>query len=164
LSGRFNDPSGAVLVILASDDLADAVPGVASYWRAVYGLRAWRQGGFRQIIISGEPATTMRDFLIAEGIPSSAIQIEVRSHSTRENAWNVKPLLDAAPGPKVLLTSDYHMFRALRAFRKTGSVLAPRPIPDVEKRVANWSGRWGAFLDLCVETIKIGGYYVRGWI
>src|SRR3954453_15614605 len=80
LSGRFNDPSWAVLVILAGDDLAEAVPGVASYLRALYGLRAWRQGGFRQIIISGEPATTMRDFLVAEAVPPSAIQIEVRSH------------------------------------------------------------------------------------
>jgi uncharacterized SAM-binding protein YcdF (DUF218 family) len=164
LSGHFNDPSGDLLVILASDDLPDGIPGVASYWRAVYGARAWHQGGFRQIVVSGRPAASIRDFLVAEGVPMTAILLEARSNSTRENALNAKPLLDASPGRKVLLTSDYHMFRALGTFRKAGATLAPRPIPDIEKRVARWSGRWGAFLDLWVETLKIAGYYVRGWI
>jgi len=164
LSGPLTERHGDLLVILASDDLPDGIPGVASYWRAVYGARAWRQGGFQQVIVSGSPAVTIRDFLVAAGVPQAAIVIEAQSNSTRENALNAKRFLDGAPGRKVLLTSDYHMFRALRAFRRTGSNLAPRPIPDVVKRGASWSGRWGAFLDLCMETGKIIWYYGRGWI
>ena len=67
-------------------------------------------------------------------------------------------------GRKVLLTSDYHMFRACRAFRKAGLEVAPRPFPDAGKRAANWLGRWPAFLDEVVETLKIGYYFVRGAI
>jgi len=164
LSGPLTDPTGDVLVILASDDLPDGFPGVASYWRALYGARAWRQGGFRQVIVSGRPAGSIRDFLVAEGVPAAAVLLEADSNSTRENALNMKPMLDSVAGRKVLLTSDYHMFRAIRAFRKAGAVMEARPIPDVEKRGARWSGRWDAFLDLWEETLKIAWYYGHGWI
>jgi uncharacterized SAM-binding protein YcdF (DUF218 family) len=106
----------------------------------------------------------MKDFLISGGVPASAIVVEGRSRSTRENALYTKPILTALPGRKVLLTSDYHMFRARLVFRKVGIEVIGRPIPDVRKRAVHLSGRWGAFLDLCVETIKLGGYAVRGWI
>jgi uncharacterized SAM-binding protein YcdF (DUF218 family) len=68
------------------------------------------------------------------------------------------------PGKKVLLTSDYHMFRAFRAFRKTGLQVEPRPFPDAYKRINKWNLRWPVFLDLCLEASKTGYYRMRGWI
>jgi len=97
-------------------------------------------------------------------VPAQAIQIETQSRSTRENALYVKALLAGVPGRKVLLTSDYHMFRAHRAFKKAGLEVVPRPYPDAGKRASGWTGRWPAFLDLVRETIKIGYYYAHGWI
>ena len=64
----------------------------------------------------------------------------------------------------MLLTSDYHMFRAHRAFKKAGLEVLPKPFPDARKRASEWTGRWPAFLDLVEETLKIGYYYARGWI
>jgi uncharacterized SAM-binding protein YcdF (DUF218 family) len=84
--------------------------------------------------------------------------------STHENALRVAELLARVPGRKILLTSDYHMFRAYRAFKKSGLDVLPRPFPDVRKRADGWTGRWPAFLDLILETTKIGYYRVRGWI
>ena len=145
--------------------------GSSSYWRSVYALRAWRQGTFRRIVISGGPAPAdrsiaapMRDFLEAHGVPREAIQIETQSTSTHENALRVAELLAHVPGSKVLLTSDYHMFRAFRAFKKAGLEVLPRPFPDAGKRAVGWAGRWPAFVDLIVEMMKIGYYRVRGWI
>lgn len=43
-------------------------------------------------------------------------------------------LLEAEPRPVVLLTSDYHMFRARRMFEKAGLKVVPMPIPDGLKR------------------------------
>ena len=63
----------------------------------------------------------------------------------------------------MLLTSDYHMFRARRAFRKAGLEVEPRPFPDADKRLNNWRARWQVVLDLGVETVKIVYYRVRGW-
>jgi len=87
-----------------------------------------------------------------------------RSGSTHENALYVTELLAGISGRKVLLTSDYHMFRARRAFKKAGLEVLPRPFPDARKRASGWTGRWPAFLDLVGETMKIGYYYVRGWM
>jgi len=170
LSGAWNDPTGEVLVVLGSDTLKDSI-GLSSYWRSVYAVRAWKHGGFRTVVVSGggnggQPtiAEQMRDFMVSQGVPAAAIRVETESHSTHENALKAKPLLDQLTGRKILLTSDYHMFRAYRAFRKVGIDVQPSPFPDSLKQSASWAGRWPAFLGLCTETTKIAYYFIRGWI
>ena len=169
LAGPWNNPTGDVLVVLGGDSVEDVL-GISSYWRSVYAIRAWRQGGFRTVVLTGGPsagasvAERMRDFLVSQGVPASAIQLETNSHSTRENALYSRPILDGLAGSKVLLTSDYHMFRASRVFRKAGIAAAPRPFPDAAKRANGWLDRWPVFLSLCQETVKIGYYFARGWI
>jgi uncharacterized SAM-binding protein YcdF (DUF218 family) len=170
LAGPWNDPKGDVLIVLGADSVKDVI-GAASYWRSVYAVRVWRDGGFREIIVCGGPGggdvTTseqMRDFMVSQGVPSAAIHVETASHSTRENALYSKPLIDRIPGRKILLTSDFHMFRAYRVFRKAGIELDPRPIPDAGKQIGSWQNRWPVFVNLCAETIKIGYYFARGWI
>jgi uncharacterized SAM-binding protein YcdF (DUF218 family) len=68
------------------------------------------------------------------------------------------------PGKKVLLTSDFHMYRALRVFRKLGIEAAPMAVPDVLHSTEQWSGRFGAFEMMLTESAKIAYYAVRGWI
>lgn len=124
------------------------------------------------MVITGGPslssstpvALAMGEFVKCQGIPAEAVLLETASRSTRENALYSKRLPDNLPGRKVLLTSDYHMFRARRVFAKLGMHLSPLPIPDAEKQGGTWRGRWPAFLDLTVETCKIGYYWARGWI
>jgi uncharacterized SAM-binding protein YcdF (DUF218 family) len=170
LAGPWNDPKGEVLVVLGADSMKDAI-GWSSYWRSVYAVRAWREGGFSEVVVSGgslngevPAAERMRDFMVSQGIPASAIMVEGESHSTRENALKSKALLDKLPGRKVLLSSDYHMFRAARVFRKAGIDIVPRPLPDAAIRIDTWRDRWPVFWGLCVETVKIGYYFARGWI
>jgi uncharacterized SAM-binding protein YcdF (DUF218 family) len=170
LAGPWNDPKGDVLVVLGSDAVRDIIGG-SSYWRSVYAVRAWREGGFREVLVSGgsmggevPAAERMRDFMVSQGIPASAVRVEGESHSTRENALKSKAPLETLPGRKVLLTSDYHMYRAYRVFRKAGIDIQPRPLPDAAKQIGSWGNRWPVFLGLCVETGKIGYYFARGWI
>jgi uncharacterized SAM-binding protein YcdF (DUF218 family) len=106
----------------------------------------------------------MREVLIIKGVPPDVVMVETDSLSTRESALNLKKILDKLPGDKVLLTSDYHMFRARRAFEKVGIKILPNPVPDVIKRSVSWRSRWPAFLDLGLEASKIGYYYYKGWI
>jgi uncharacterized SAM-binding protein YcdF (DUF218 family) len=171
LAGPWNHPEGEVLIILgASPVLQDGVIGESSYGRAVYGVRTWRAGGFKWIVVTGggppghSTAEAMRDFLVAQGIPPERIWLEARSRSTRENALFAKPLLAELPGRKVLLTSDYHMYRAVRVFRKLGLEVFPRPFPDMRKRTESPLERWDVFLELGNETAKIAYYHLRGWI
>lgn len=170
LAGPWNDPKGDVLIVLGGDSIKDVI-GWSSYWRSVYAVRAWREGGWRVVLISGgsssgvEPAAErMGEFMMSQGIPVSVIRVETESHSTRENALKSKLILAKLPGHKVLMTSDYHMFRAARVFRKAGIDIEPRPLPDAAKHAGSWGNRWPLFLGLCVETAKIGYYSARGWI
>ncbi len=170
LAGPWNDPKGEVLIVPGGSSLEDGTLGESSYWRAVYAARAWHEGGFKAIVLSGggppgrSVAESMRDFLAAQGVPRESMWLETRSGNTRQNALFTKPILDGIPGRKVLLTSDYHMYRARRAFEKAGIDVLPRPFPDVRKRAQNLFYRWDAFLDLAQESAKIVKYFLRGWI
>ncbi len=169
LAGPWEDPKGDVLLVLSGSLSSDGIIGESSYLRAKYAILAYRRDGFRTVVLSGggQPipiATAMRDFMIGEGVPPGAILTETASTSTRENGLYSRKLLEGLPGKKVLMTSDYHMFRAYRVFRKLGVEVTPRPIADAEKRAAGYRGRWPAFLDLLEETVKIGYYDARGWI
>jgi uncharacterized SAM-binding protein YcdF (DUF218 family) len=169
LAGKWDDPKGDTLIVLGGSMLEDGFLGESSYWRSVYAVRAYRSGGCRRMLFSGGPAArpvadAMREFVACSGVPREALTAETLSKNTRENALAIARLLDADRSRKVLLTSDYHMFRAHRSFAKAGLEVQPRPIPDGLKRGSRWMGRWGVFLDLCQESMKIGYYYARGWI
>ena len=164
LAGPWNDPRGDILIVASGASL-NGFPDGNTILRCMYAVYAYREGGFRKIVVSGyQTSTHMRNFLIAEGVPPSVVVTEEAANSTRENALYVARLLANDSGSKVLMTSDYHMFRAVRAFRKVGLKVAPRPIPDALKRVGNRLRLWPAFVDEAVESLKIVDYALRGWI
>ncbi len=165
LSGNWDDPRGDILIVLGGGTIDDTTLAAGSYWRSIYADRTWRSGHFREVIVSGKGvAPLMRDFLICHSLPASVIRVEDASHSTRENALFTKKLLAGAPGRPVLVTSDYHMFRARRVFAKAGIAVRTCPFPDVIKSSNNLTGRWGGFIILVQETAKIAYYWVRGWM
>src|SRR5437660_11236800 len=156
LAGPWTDPEGPVLVVLGGASMEEGIIGENTYWRAVYALRAYRKSHFPLVILTGaQAAHDMRDFLTFQGVPSNAIRIEQRATTTRENALYVRQMLANVSSPKILMTSDYHMFRAKRVFARAGIDVIPRPIPDALKQGSNWQGRWPAFVDEIVESLKI---------
>jgi len=171
LAGRWSDPCGDTLIVLSGAPAEGGVIAESTYWRSAYAVRVYRQCETQKIILTGGSvhsvvpvADSMASFVESQGVPAQRIVLETRSTSTRENALYTQPLLAIGASPPVLLTSDFHMFRARRTFEKLGIAVQPRPIPDVLKRATNWQGRWPGFLDLATETIKIVYYYARGWI
>jgi uncharacterized SAM-binding protein YcdF (DUF218 family) len=82
LAGPWNVSKGDVLVVLGGDSVADVI-GWSSYWRSVYAVRAWREGGFREMVVTGgsggkeEPAAErMGEFIVSQGVPVSVIRVE----------------------------------------------------------------------------------------
>ena len=163
-SGSIEQPKGDVLILLsaASDDRGGI--SFSSYWRARHALLAWQTGGFKKIVISGGGGPGILNFLIVNGIPREAMVAEWQSKSTRQNAIATARLLQGMPGKKVLLTSDFHMYRAVRVFRKLGIEVTPMPVPDVLRSTEHWNGRFPAFETMVVESAKILYYHVHGWI
>jgi uncharacterized SAM-binding protein YcdF (DUF218 family) len=169
LAGPWNNPKGDILIVASGSILGNGMIGESSYWRAIYAALSYREGTFREVVVTGGGAPApiaiaIADYLVSQGVPRERIRLETRSQTTRENALNVTALLAGAAGRKVLLTSDYHMYRAYRTFRKAGLDVEPLPFPDAGKRGSFWQGRWPAFIDLAIESAKILYYRLRGWI
>ena len=176
MAGSFSNPptDGQVLIVLGGSELNDGTIGGSSYWRAVYGVRIWRIGRYQRVLICGGSsahdsnqrpvAEAIRDYMVSQGIPSDSILTETHSQSTRENALFAASLLTGISGTKVLLTSDYHIYRSRLAFARAGVSTTPFAFPDVYKMSGDWKGRWPGFLELCTEMGKIVYYRTRGWI
>jgi len=171
LRGDDYTEKGDVLIVLSGSMGTDGSMGWSSYLRTTYAWWTFRDGGFRNVLVSGGAinapapvAKAMGDFLKFQGVPPDAIHLETQSHSTRENALYSAPLLKRLPGRKVLLTSDFHAFRARRSFARAGIEVSVLPVPDVLKRSGRWLSRWSCFIDVLEETVKIAYYEARGWI
>ena len=67
-------------------------------------------------------AEAMAAYLVDKGIPEDMIIKEDRSTTTLENLQNSKAIIEARPGRKytALVTSNYHVYRALRYSRRIG--------------------------------------------
>lgn len=164
LAGNWEEARGDVLIVPGGGAIDGRSLAMGSYLRVVYADLAWREGGFREVVVSGAGvAPLMRDYLVCHGVPAAAIRVENEARDTRENALYVQRLLAGVPGRKVLLTSDYHMFRARRAFARAGLDVAAQPCRDIQAR-SRWYTRWGLFLQLWMETTKTVYYFARGWI
>lgn len=166
LAGPWRDPGGGTLIVLAGDSTDNGLIGRSSYLRANYAVNAYKADNFERILVTGglRASTDMAQFMEASGVPRDRIVLETQSHSTHDSAVNTAALLAADATDLVLLTSDFHMWRAHHAFRRAGVLVDPRPIPDVLKRAGRWQDRWDAFQDLVLESIKIAYYASKGWI
>lgn len=163
-SGPIEQPKGDVLILLAAAADDQGSISYSSYWRARYALLSWRSGTFKKLIISGTGSYGVEDFLVAEGISPESILIDPQSKSTRTNGVDTARLIEKLPGKRVLITSDYHMYRAQRVFRRLGIDVTPMAVPDVTKSGQRWTGRFSGFQTLLLESVKIAYYKAHGWI
>jgi uncharacterized SAM-binding protein YcdF (DUF218 family) len=166
LSRPWDDAPGDMLIVLGSEVHADGMVGYRSYLRALHAARVYRTRGFHDIVATGGNgiAQGIRTYLIGSGVPAEHVLTEDKALSTRENALFTARMISSWPGRKVLLTSDIHTYRAWRTFRKAGLDVRTSPAPDAGKRFNTRLDRWNLFLELCVETTKIGWYRLRGSI
>jgi uncharacterized SAM-binding protein YcdF (DUF218 family) len=92
-----------------------------------------------RIVISGGDGallyTSMSEANVAErfftrlGIAPGRITLETRSRTTSENAAFAKKLLNPAAGERwLLITSAFHMWRAMACFRAAGFDVTPWPV------------------------------------
>jgi uncharacterized SAM-binding protein YcdF (DUF218 family) len=118
----------------------------------------------------------MREDLVRRGIPADQIQMEYRGLNTHQQAANIRDLLGPATveEPLVVVTSGYHMRRALLCFRAEGFAnvtglaatssdeeLWPGPLAWL--RYGIWNN-WRQTTEMLRELVALLTYKLRGWI
>lgn len=158
-------------------EMSDAVDRV---WHAA---RLYRAGKIKHVLIAAgnvswhetvaSEAELIRGLLLDWNVPAEAVSIEKRSRTTRENAVNVKPFLaEHSWQSLVLITSGWHMPRAIAVFRKAGVEVTPS---STDVQVAG-TQRFGPIVLLpnaralaqttraFREWMGILYYWLRGWV
>lgn len=98
-------------------------------------------------------AAVMRDLLLARGVSEQSLRLEDQAATTKENFRNTAQMIDPA-APVVLISSNYHMDRAVRTAESAGFTRVLRlPAPsDPLSFGANLM--WEVILDL--NELKTG--------
>ena len=144
------------------------------------GARLARKLPTTMVVFTGGSGTFLRpgaevtgpvaDFLEAVGIARERIVLEADARNTYENAQFTFRLLNPAPDDRwLLITSAYHMPRAIGVFRKTGFSVTAYP---VDYRTRGPEDIWRIFerywaglqrMDLATsEWLGLLYYYLRG--
>jgi len=87
-------------------------------------------GGVGSLLVDDASAAALiAGFLTEAGIARERLVVESRSRNTHENALYTRELIKPAPGQRVVLvTSAYHMPRAVGVFRTAGFDVIPYPV------------------------------------
>jgi len=112
--------------------------------RAERALHAYESGLCDHILACGgktwqgvREADALCHFLRERGIPESALERELWSHSTRQNAHYAAQLLLPRGLTRVgVVTCDFHMERALRCFQGAGFDAAALPAPSPAQQMS----------------------------
>jgi uncharacterized SAM-binding protein YcdF (DUF218 family) len=125
-----NAPIQAILILGSGSP--NCQPSTTMESRLDEGLRQAARFPQARVLVTGgvglgvdcSEASLMADYLIERGIPAQRLLREDRSASTDENLAFSQPILAAhgidAAAPMILVTSDFHLLRALRIARKAG--------------------------------------------
>ena len=117
-----------VIIVLGAQVKEDGTPSVALERRLTAAYESYLED--RQLIIvcgaqgGNEPrpeGDVMRDWLLARGVPEEDVVAETDSFNTRENLTYAKAIMEERGLHNALVvTSDYHVARALTLCRQVG--------------------------------------------
>ncbi len=128
--------SGAAVNLRVSHQMGHAVPGHAAA-RLVEFMRLAKAYPKAKLLVSGgntdgagarPEAAVIAEYLVSRGIPAARILVEDQSRDTFENAVMSQKLANPAAKDRwLLVTSNWHMPRAMAVFQARGWAVAAAP-------------------------------------
>jgi uncharacterized SAM-binding protein YcdF (DUF218 family) len=170
-----SDAPSRFLVLNDEFDRADAavvMAGDPGYERTATAARLFQHRRVRLVILTGgEPGPGDGSASLAAkarewSVPADAIRTETVSHSTREAAVAVAPLLEAeGVRSVVLVTSPYHQRRAYRAALRSwpGVRILNHPAQPSAWSPEGWWRTRASRRVVVGEYLKLLYYLARGW-
>jgi uncharacterized SAM-binding protein YcdF (DUF218 family) len=130
LGGAIDPDMSVIHHETALNDSAERLTSIAALARRYPAARIVYSGGSGSVWSAGAiEADYAIPLLESFGIERDRIVLEGRSRNTAENAVFSRQLVDPKPGDRwLLVTSAYHMPRAIGAFRKAGFAVEAYPV------------------------------------
>lgn len=149
----------------AGGGFQERVTQAVALYREGYAPRLVFSSGF---VFTLREAEVMKAVAVAQGVPADAILLEERAANTYENVLFTRHLLEAHGGRRVLLVSSpYHMRRALLTWRRVAPDIEVVPVPVPESQFYTREGRGASLAQIrgiLHEYAAIAVYWSRGWI
>ena len=118
------------IIVLGAQVKADGTPSVALERRLTAALEEYRKQP-RLMIVCGAQGDVMRDWLIAHGVAAADIEAETDSFNTRQNLGYAQSIMDdRGLTAALIVTSDYHVPRALALCEQVGIIASGKGSPS----------------------------------
>ena len=151
------------------NDAAERLTTILSLRRRRSDLPIVISGGSGRLFdVEVREADITRAFLADVGLDPTTVEFEERSRNTYENAIYSAEMLEGRPGPYLLVTSAWHMPRALGCFRQVGLDVIPYPV-DYRARPPSWApsriqphDRFNVLDDAIREIVGLFTYRILG--
>jgi len=133
----------------------------------------YEQGFAPRIVISSgfifsfKEAEVMRGIALDNGVPESAIVLETQAANTHQNVLFTNDILKRAGWRTILLVSSpYHMRRALLTWRKVapGVSVTPEPVASSQFYFHEQGASFAQIRGIVLEYAAIVDYWWKGWI
>jgi uncharacterized SAM-binding protein YcdF (DUF218 family) len=162
LGGAISPDVSAARNEVALNESAERLTVVAELARRYPSARILFSGGSGALLYDeGTEAEFAARALESFGIPYARVTLEDRSRNTVENATYSKAMAQPKPGERwLLVTSAYHMPRAIGAFRKAGFDVEAYP---VDWRTRGWEDALRPFPTVG-DGLRRADTAVREWI
>jgi uncharacterized SAM-binding protein YcdF (DUF218 family) len=172
---RMAEPPRAVdaIVVFAGGVGESGKAGGGAQERLKQAVDLYRGGASKYMVLSSgyvysfREAEVMRTLAIDQGVAASNIVLEERARNTYENVRNVADILRDHRWRSILLVSSpYHMRRAVLAWKKLAPDIAVVPSPPSQSQFYD-HGRGATFEQVrgvLYEYLAILAYWRRGWL
>jgi uncharacterized SAM-binding protein YcdF (DUF218 family) len=161
------------IVVFAGGVGESGKAGVGVQERVAQAVNLYRAGYAPTLIFSSGYVFTLREaevmkaIAVSNGVPAEAILLEEQAANTYQNVTYTKQLLDRNQWRRILLVSSpYHMRRAVATWRKVAPGIAVTPTPVPESQF--YSHTRGASLEqirgILHEYAALANYWWKGWV
>ena len=151
-----------VIIVLGAQVKEDGTPSVALERRLTAALESYREAAQTIIACGGQGANepraegdVMRDWLLERGVAAQDVVAETDSVNTRQNLRNAKAIMqERGLSQALVVTSDYHVARALELCRQEGIAATGKGSPSKPEYFLKNHFREGlSWIKLAIETV-----------
>jgi uncharacterized SAM-binding protein YcdF (DUF218 family)/glycosyltransferase involved in cell wall biosynthesis len=167
-------PQSADAIVVFAGGVGESGKAGGGYQeRVTQAVNLYRAGHAPRVIFSSGYVFTMREaevmktLAVDNGVPADAILLEEQASNTYENVELTRRILDQRGWKRVLLVSSpYHMRRALLAWRNAAPdiTVVPTPVPQSQFYTHERGASLEQIRGILWEYAAIAAYWWRGWI